>query len=132
MRTGTRITRNNIHLLADEAGMSAEELYNDMVDAQFAFKKAQDKEWSYKFFGKDEQWYDETMQKVKEIRDSLPDDINVYESTIKQYGWITKNGKKNLSMPMMSHDDYPEYAHAVAVEYILTDPSNYNRAMNWD
>ena len=132
MRTGTRITRNNIHLLADEAGMSAEELYNDMVDAQFAFKKAQDKEWSYKFFGKDEQWYDETMQKVKEIRDSLPDDINGYESTIKQYGWITKNEKKNLSMPMMSHDDYPEYAHAVAVEYILTNSSNYSRAMNWD
>ena len=39
MRTGTRITRNNIHLLADEAGISAEELYNDMVDAQLAFKK---------------------------------------------------------------------------------------------
>lgn len=132
MRTGIRITGNNIHLLANEVGVSAEELYSNMIDAKLAFKKEQDKRWSYEFFGKDEEWYDETMKKVKEVRDSLPADINHYESIIRQYGRITKNGKKNLGMPMMSHDDYPKYAHAVAVEYILTNPDSYNRAMNWD
>ena len=132
MRTGTRITRNNIHLLADEVGVSAKDLYNEMVDAQLSFRREQDKRWAYEFFRKDATWYDETMQKVKEIRDSLPEDIKPIEATIKKYGWITKNGKKNLSMPMLYEKDYPEFAHAIAVEYILTRLNSYHSAMNWN
>ncbi len=132
MRTGTRITRNNIHLLADEVGVSAKDLYNEIVDAQLSFRREQDKRWAYEFFGKDTAWYDETMQKVREIRDSLPEDMNPIEWTIKQYGWITKNGKKELSMPMVSNKDYPEFAHAIAVEYILTNLNSYHSAMNWN
>ena len=132
MRTGIRITRNNIHLLADDVGVSAKGLYNEMVDAQLSFRREQDKRWAYEFFGKDTTWYDETMQKVREIRDSLPEDMNPIESTIKQYGWITKNGKKELSMPMVSKKDYPEFAHAIAVEYILTRLNSYHSAMNWN
>jgi hypothetical protein len=132
MRTGTRITRNNIHLLAEEVGVSTKELYNDMVDAKLSFKKEQDKRWAYEFFGKDAAWYDETMQKVREIRESLPEDINPIEATIKKYGWITKNGKKELSMPMVYNEKYPEFAHAIAVEYILTRPDSYHSAMNWN
>jgi hypothetical protein len=132
MRTGMRITRENIHHLANEAGVSTKELYSEMMDAKLAFKREQDKRWSYEFFGEDEAWYDETMKKVKEIRDALPDDMNPIEATVKQYGWITKNGKKQLSMPFMWSDAYPEYAHAVAVEYALTKPDSYLRAMNWD
>ena len=94
MRTGTRITRNNIHLLADEVGMSAKDLYDEMVDAKLAFKREQDKKWSCAFFGKDERWYDETMQKIWNIRDMLPEDVNPKEATIKMYGWIEKNRKK--------------------------------------
>jgi len=132
MKHGIRVTRENIHLLAKDVDVSSAELYNDMVDAQIDFRREQKKRWAYEFFGKDEQWHDDTMQKVKEIRESLPENINGYEAAIKQYGWITKNGKKNLIMPMMTHQDYPEYAHAVTVEYILTDPDKYHRAMNWD
>jgi len=132
MRTGMRITRENIHHLANEAGVSTKELYSEMMDAKLAFKREQDKRWSYEFFGEDEVWYDETMKKVKVIRDALPDDMNPIEATVKQYGWITKNGKKQLSMPFMWSDAYPEYAHAVAVEYALTKPDSYLRAMNWD
>jgi len=58
--------------------------------------------------------------------------MNPIEATIKQYGWITKNGKKKLSMPMSYDEDYPEFAHAVSVEYILTHLNSYHRAMNWD
>jgi hypothetical protein len=132
MRAGTRITKNNIHLLADEVGVSAKDLYDEMIDAKLAFKKEQDKIWSYEFFEKDEEWYDDTMQKIQDIRKSFPDDINPKEATIKMYGWIEKNGKKNLSMPMMYDKDYPEYAHAVAVEFILTNPDSYHKMMNWD
>jgi len=132
MRTGMRITRNNIHQLADEVGVSAKDLYNDMVDAKLAHKRAKDKRWAYEFFRKDEKWYDETMEKVRNIRESLPKDMNPTEATIKMYGWIEKNGKKELSMPMVSKKDYPEYAHAVAVEYILTNLDSYHSAMNWN
>lgn len=133
MRTGIRLTRDNIHLLADEVGVSAKDLYNGMVDAKLTHKRAEDKRWAYEFFSKDEQWYDETMKKVREIRDSLDDDINPIEATIQIYSWITRgNGKKDLSMPMMYEEDYPEYAHAVAVEYILTNQDGYHSAMNWN
>jgi len=132
MRTGIRITRNNIHQLADEVGVSAKYLYNDMVDAKLAHKRAEDKRWAYEFFRKDEKWYDETMKKVRNIRESLPKDMNPFEATIKKYGWIEKNGKRELSMPMVYEKDYPEYAHAVAVEYILTNLNSYHSAMNWN
>jgi hypothetical protein len=132
MRTGMKITRDNIHQFASEVGMSASELYDEMMDAKLAFKREQDKLWSCEFFGEDEAWYDETMKKVRKIRATLSNEINPIEATIKQYGWITKNGKKQLSMPFMWSDAYPEYAHAVAVEYVLTKPDSYLRAMNWD
>ena len=133
MRTGIRLTRDNIHLLADEVGVSAKDLYNDMIDAKLAHKRAEDKRWAYEFFRKDEKWYDETMKKVQKIKEILDDDINPIEATIKKYGWITRsNGEKSLSMPMIYDEDYPEYAHAVAVEYILTNLDSYHSAMNWN
>jgi hypothetical protein len=132
VRTGLRIAENDIQQLASEAGVSTEELYDKMMDAKLDFNREQDKRWSYEFFGEDEAWYDETMKKVKEIKDALPNDMNPIEATIKQYGWISKNGKKQLSMPLMWSDTYPEYAHAVAVEYILTKPDSYHRMMNWN
>ena len=133
MRTGIRLTRNNIHLLADDVGVSAKDLYNDMIDAKLAHKRAEDKRWAYEFFSKDEKWYDETMEKVLKIRERLSDDVNPKEATIQMYGWITRsNGKKDLSMPMMYNENYPEYAHAIAVEYILTNQDSYHSAMNWN
>ena len=132
MRTGIRITRDNIHMLADEVGVSVKDLHDEIMDAKLAFKREQDRIWSYEFFGKDEKWYDETMQKIRDIRESFPEDISPKEATIKMYGWIEKNGKKNLSIPMMCDENYPEYAHAVAVEFILTNPDSYNKMMNWD
>ncbi len=132
MRTGVRITGRNIHLLADEVGVSPKDLYNEMIDAKLSFRKEQEKRWAYEFFGKDEKWYDETMKKVRQIRESLPKDMNAIEATIKQYWWIEKNGKKELSMPMVYSNKYPEYAHAIAVEYILTNLNSYHSAMNWN
>ncbi len=132
MRTGIRITRENIHLLADTFGVSAKDLFDEMVEAELAFKREQDIQGAYNFFGKDMKWYEETMQKVWEIRDSLPAEIDPFEKTVKMYGWIEKNGKKNLYMPMMYNEKYPEYAHAIAVEYILTNIDGYHRAMNWN
>ncbi len=132
MRASIRITRDNIHQLADEVGVSAAEIYNEMVDSKLSFRREQEKRWAYEFFGKDREWYDETMEKVGKIRDSLPKDMNPIEETIKKYGWIEKHGKKELSMPMVSDKKYPEYAHAVTVEYILTKLDSYHRAMNWN
>lgn len=132
MRRGIRITSKNIHLIADEVGVSAKDLYNEMVDTKLEFKREQDKRWAYEFFGKDEKWYEETMQKIRIIRESLANDTNHIEATIKKYGWIEKNGKKELSMPMMYDEKYPEYAHAIAVEYILSNLNSYHSAMNWN
>jgi len=132
MRRAIRITGRNMHLLADEVGVSTKDLHNEMLDAKLVFRREQDKRWAYEFFGKDEKWYDETMQKIRHIRESIPKNMNPLEATIKQYGWIKKNGKKELSMPMMYDKKYPEYAHAVAVEYILTNLSSYHSAMNWN
>jgi len=132
MRTGIRVTGRNIHLLADEVGVSPKNLYNEMVDAKISFRREQDKRWAYEFFGKDGEWYDKTMEKVRNIRESLPKNMSPVEATIKKYGWITKNGKKELSMPMVYNEEYPEFAHAVAVEYILTNLNSYHSAMNWN
>jgi hypothetical protein len=132
MKTGIRVTGRNIHLLADEVGVSPKNLYNEMVDAKISFRREQDKRWAYEFFGKDDEWYDETMKKVREISENLSKDMNPIESTIKKYGWITKNGKKELSMPMLYNEEYPEFAHAIAVEYILTNLNSYHSAMNWN
>ena len=132
MGIGIRITRDNIHQLADEEGVSVAVIYNEMVDAKLSFRREQEKRWAYEFFGKDGEWYNETMEKVRNIRESLPKEMSPIEATIKKYGWIEKNGKKELSMPFVRSDDYPEYAHAVAVEYILTNPDSYHSAMNWN
>jgi hypothetical protein len=132
MRTGIRVTGRNIHLLADEVGVSPKNLYNEMVDAKISFRREQDKRWAYEFFGKDGEWYDKTMEKVRNIRESIPEDMSPIEATIKKYGWITKNGKKELSMPMVYNEESPEFAHAVAVEYILTNLNSYHSAMNWN
>ena len=93
MRTGIRVTWENLQMIAAQEGVSAVELYNEMVDAQLAFRREQDKRWSYEFFDKNEQWYDETMKRVHEIGKSLPEDMNPIQATIKKYGWITKNGR---------------------------------------
>ena len=63
-------------MLTDDAGVYVEDLYHEMIDTKLAYKKEQDKQWAYEFFGKDEKWYDETMQKVTEIRESLDEDID--------------------------------------------------------
>ena len=132
MLHGTRITRQNTGSLAIEAGISVEVFQDTMVKSMLEFKKEQDKQWSYNFFGKNSQWYDETLEKVHRIKESLNDDLSHKEKTIKMYGWIEKNGRKNLSIPLMYDKDLPEYAHAVAVEYILTNPDAYHKMMNWD
>lgn len=128
----TRVTRQNIDCLAGEVEVKTKELYDQMVDAKLTFKKEQDIRWAYEFFRQDKKWYEETMLKIKRIRSTLPKDISPKEATIKMYGWIEKNGKKNLSMPMMYDKQYPEYSHAIAVEYILTNPDRYLRAINWN
>ena len=132
MKTGTSITKDTISIHADSVEMSAHNLYDEIVDAKLAFIKAQEKRWAYEFFRKDEAWYDETIRKVRQIQDALPKEIPHQEATIKMYGWITKNGKRNLSMPMMQDKAYPDYAHAITIEYILTRLNSYHSAMNWD
>jgi len=55
------------------------------------------------------------------------------KATIQMYGWITRSkGKKDLSMPMMYEKGYPEYAHAIVVEYILTRLDSYHSVMIWN
>lgn len=128
----SRVTRQNIDCLSDEVGVTTKELYDQMIDAKLAFKKEQDIRWAYEFFGQDKKWYEETMLKIKRLKSTLQEDINHIEATIMMFGWVEKNGKKNLSMPMMYDKQYPEYSHAVAVEYILTNPDSYHRAINWN
>ena len=84
MGIGIRITRDNIHQLADEEGVSVAVIYNEMVDAKLSFRREQEKRWAYGFFGKDGEWHDETMQKIREIRDNLSKDMNPIEATIKK------------------------------------------------
>jgi len=132
MKRGIRITQDTISIHADTMGVSTHQLHDKMVDAKLAFIKAQNIRWAYEFFNQGEVWYEKIMDKVKKIQDKLPESIPHQEATIKKYGWITKDGKKNLSMPMMYDKEYPEYAHAIAVEYILTRPNSYHSAMNWN
>ena len=117
--------------MAAEVGVKTKELYGQIIDAKLSFKKEQDIRWAYEFFRKDEKWYEETMLKIKRIKSTLPENIDHREATIKMYGWVEKNGKKNLSMPMIYDKQYPDYCHAIAVESVLTNPDSYLRAINW-
>jgi len=124
------LNRANIHLVAAKVNTSVEELLEKRDEAEHLRKEEHDKQWAIDFLGKDEQWYDEAMLKIKEIAATLPDDLHHKERTIKLYGWIAETIKhKALSIPMETDT---EYARADSVEMILTNPKLYLKIINWD
>ncbi len=123
---GTRVTAGNMHTIAGGLDITVEELDEMMSKSYREFRAKQDKEWAIEFFHKDEKWYEETKQKVEEIRKTLPIDISVRDKVIKLYGWIETD--KNFTIPLMTDD---EYVRAWCIEMILTNPDQYLNSQKW-
>ncbi len=126
---GTRLAKQNIHMVAGASGISVKELDKKMADAFTEFKNNQNKKWSISFFHKDEAWYDETMKKIYEIETSLPKDMEPKERIKKIYGWIEPHRK--LTQPLMDEDD-KEYVQASTVQLALLNPDLYIKIQNFD
>ena len=72
MLHGTRLTRQNIHIIATEMDMPVEELEAKRVKAELDFQKQQDKIWTIEKLGIDAVWLEQTLKKAHEIGCSLP------------------------------------------------------------
>ncbi|MBF0282408.1 MAG: hypothetical protein HQM07_07595 [Zetaproteobacteria bacterium] len=122
------INQNTIHLAAAMSGASVDELNEKVFESHRKMKREQDIEWACDFFREDLNWYHATMNTVAAIKGTLPEGVGYKEKAIKMYGWVqAPNGR--LSIPMeLDH----EYAHAHAVELILTNPSLYLKVISWD
>ena len=124
------LCEQNIYAAAAIADISVEELQKMQNESEVKYKKDKDKEWALGKLGKDEEWYDNTMKKVEEIRSTLSDDLDYKEKTKKLYGWIANDvSNVNLSIPM---EIDKEYAQAECVELILTNPDMYLKIISWD
>jgi hypothetical protein len=130
MKKAFPLTRDNIHLVAGTMNIPAADLWDQLNHAKSNHIREGKIEAACSFFGKDRIWYDTTMEKVREFEKMLPEGISNKERIIKMYGWI--EGPKrtgDLRIPFqMDH----RYAHALAVEAILTDYDSYIRMTNWD
>ena len=124
---GTRLTQKNIHEVAASEGMTAEELDKKMQKAYSDMRARQNRDYAINFFYKDEAWYEETLTKVQEIRETLPDNLSGKEKIKRLYGWIEP--QRRLTMPLECD---MEYAHASCVEMILTNPDLYLKVISWD
>jgi len=124
------LNRKNIHMAAALAEVPVEELYKRMVDSQMEYKKEQEKEHSCQILGKDRAWYDATMQKIAEIRASLPEDLDHKEATIRKYGWIAKEVQCRLSLPFET--EHSPWSEASVIETILNQPNLYDKCMRFD
>ncbi len=130
MLHGTRLTRQNIHIIATEMDMPVEELEAKRVKAELDFQKQQDKIWTIEKLGIDAVWLEQTLKKAHEIGCSLPKGTDNKERTIKMYGWIAEQfPKMELSVPLQKRS---EDTRADCMGLILTDPSMYRKIQNWD
>ena len=120
----------NIYVAAAIADISVEELQNMQHESEEKYRKDKDKEWALGKLGKDEEWYDNTMKKIEEIRSTLPDDLDHDDRTKMLYGWISKEvSNVDLSIPMEMDK---EYAAAECIKLILTNPNMYLKIISWD
>ena len=123
-------SRSNILMASAITGMSMDKIYDKMYKASVEYKKEKDKEWAIGFFQKDEQWYEATLEKVKQIESTLDENMDYKEKTIKLYGWIAKEvPKRHYSIPTETNQ---EYATARCIELILTKPDAYLKILNWE
>jgi len=127
---GTRLTRQNIHIIASEMDIPVEELEAKRVKVKLDFQDEQAKAWAMHKLGKDNLWFEATREEIEKTKETLPKNMNYRDKTKKLYGWVAdKFPKMYLSIPMESDG---EYARAACIEAILNNPSNYHKLTSWD
>ncbi len=120
----------NIYTASASTGIPVEKLQKMVNESAIKHQKAEDKKWAIGTLGKDEEWYDNTMKQIEEMRSTLPDDLDYKEKAKKLYGWIAREvSNVNLSIPMEMDREYSE---ATCIELILTNPDMYLKILRWD
>mgnify|MGYP006899595610 CR=1 FL=1 len=124
------VNNRNIHTVAAQANISANDLYDKMAESKITYKKQCEKEWAISYLSKDEKWFDEAEKKIEQIRKSLPEGMDEKEKIIKLYGWIADTVEQGLlRMPLT---DNTEYSRADSVSLIMTNPDLFNKICRWD
>lgn len=130
MKHSIPITRKNIHMIAAQVDIPAKKLQEMVVKSKIEFEREQDIKWAIQKLGKTQEWYDEAIKKIANIRDTLPKDISGKEEVVKLYGWIADTlPNMDFSIPLQNDK---EYVRASSVEMIMTNPSLYLKVINWD
>jgi len=89
-------------------------------------------DWILDFFEKDEQWYKETKQIIRQKEKELPDNLDHKEKIKALYGWIANetNITNSLNIPL-EHDR--EYSKASCIEMVFNGQIDlYQKIINWD
>jgi len=123
----------DIMVASEVSGISPAEIEKKKQEALYNTKRESEIQWAIDHFNKDREWFDKTMQKVNDLQKSVSKELSFREQTIEVYGWIANELDKNIvssfSIPLEKNR---QYTIAHSIELILTEPSLYNKIINWD
>ncbi len=123
------LTGSNIAMAAAMAGVETQEVIEQLRESESRAYDAQVRRYASQIMGQDEAWYDETMDKINEIAETLSPDMDNKERMLALYGWVRpKNG--NLMGIIMSKCDIETHCHAVSI--IMHQPYLYDKINSWD
>lgn len=122
------LNSNTIGVAAAMAGIDQETLIKKQQEAAFEYQRKADKQWALEKLGYDEAWWDSTMEKISQIKASLPSTISHADRTIAMYGWIKTKTGGTFSLPFRESEN----GHASAIEAILHNPNLYLKMSNFD
>ena len=123
----------DIMVASEVSGISPAEIEKKKQEALYNTKRESEIQWAIDHFNKDREWFDKTMQKINDLKESVSKELSFREQTIEVYGWIANELDKNIvssfSIPLEKNR---QYTIAHSIELILTEPSLYNKIINWD
>ena len=108
-------------------GISASDINKSYLEQ----KKENDIKWAIDFFEQDRAWYDNTMQKIKEMEKELPDNMYHREKTIKLYSWLIDEVPQNRDLSIPLEMDR-RYSKSECIKLVLTNPDMYFKILSWD
>ena len=127
-----RITNANKDLIAAMTGMDRLELEEKLYEAKRKYQEERALEFQKNFFKTDEEGIKKIKEKIRQIKESLPDNISNRDRMIAMYGWLEEEFEEVKNMTPPPVDDI-KFTKAMLLELILMgDIDTYLRAINWD
>jgi len=127
-------SNENITTVAAIAGVSPTEITKKLSDLKEDEKNRHIKDRVLFTFNEDEAWYDSVLEKIEDIKLSLPKEMNYKQQTIKTWGWLADlyEEKNKHSVPHMPLQDDKVYGRADYIELLFQNPDLLDKLMRWD